>query len=312
MDYNDPLVSVILGAVRQHVDEQKPVQFLTGHSHIRGWKRVDDFASSYEAGCKLNTLGFISFDKKTSKSKLWFNFADIDGNIAQFAGAANMSTDSLATPSGQALNSAISQTRAALGLETTLGCADQRYKSNAALSDPDSLWSYYMRRVLPGSLFAGHTLRLPWAVVGTGGLTYDIYQGVFTKDDAYTVSPYGNFWFIQHNFTGSELSRLLERLNAPSLNPALHLQLSDRRVLGPALAGGSWAVPDYVTSGELEKSVLYDVIYCDFDARNVEEQLKSITGKEQRPYVFKPGSNTSSVLVDWFKMQPCSADAVVV
>eukprot|EP01047_Picozoa_sp_COSAG01_P079311 COSAG01_NODE_14995_length_1387_cov_1.253106_2_plen_129_part_00 len=41
----------------------KPVQFLTGHSHQRKFTQLDGYATSFEAGCKLDTVGFISFPK---------------------------------------------------------------------------------------------------------------------------------------------------------------------------------------------------------------------------------------------------------
>ena len=44
MHYADPLVAQLLAAIRAKLPT-KPVQFLTGHSHVRAWTRLDDHVS---------------------------------------------------------------------------------------------------------------------------------------------------------------------------------------------------------------------------------------------------------------------------
>ena len=61
MDLADPLVSVLLKAIRREVGPDVPVQFLTGHSHISAWNRLDARASSFEAGHYGDTVGFAAF-----------------------------------------------------------------------------------------------------------------------------------------------------------------------------------------------------------------------------------------------------------
>mmetsp|Transcript_38787 Transcript_38787/g.121189 ORF Transcript_38787/g.121189 Transcript_38787/m.121189 type:complete len:541 (-) Transcript_38787:190-1812(-) len=300
IDYRDELVEVVLGAVRAALGKSKPVQVLAGHSHTRGWRRLDGFASSYEAGCKLDTVGFTSFSKRPEggASRLWFNYADLDGNTATLSDAVNVSDGALLTPAGEALIGSISETKRSLGISKVLGCADEHYSVRSALGEADSLWTYYMSRVLPGALFDRGAARPQWSLVGTGALTYDVYPGPFTADDAYKASPYGNFWFIAHKVDGSALAELLARLNAKHGAGA-------RR-----LAAASWAVPWYVNSSVPVPAVSYDLIYCDFDAFDVEEELAQlVSGGMPKREVYRPLSNTSSVLVDWFKGQPCPTPA---
>jgi hypothetical protein len=63
MDLTDPVVQVILNGIRSKavdIDPRLatiPIQFLTGHTHYRGWNKVDEHSSSFEAGHYLDTLG---------------------------------------------------------------------------------------------------------------------------------------------------------------------------------------------------------------------------------------------------------------
>lgn len=69
MDCSDPLVSVIHDAIRAVVGPAMPVQFITGHSHRRKYSILDDYATSFEAGRYLDTIGFVSFPTAGTISK---------------------------------------------------------------------------------------------------------------------------------------------------------------------------------------------------------------------------------------------------
>lgn len=306
MDYRDELMDALLKGIRAEVGSSKPVQVLAGHSHIRGWRRLDSHAASYEAGCKLDTVGFTSFDAKP-EDRIYFNFADVDGNTVMLAEAANTSRSEFEhlQPRAAAVASVLDNARAFLHADSVLGCSDGRYRVGSALSEADSLWAYYMQKVLPGALFDGSSGKEQWAVVGNGALGYDIYPGSFTPDDAYKVSPFGNFWLIQRGIEGSHLATLLEQLNnrgSTSGRVAAAFDAPGARALQPA-----WAVPDYIASGSPATGTQYDILYCDFDAWAVEGQLAIITGHPvDKREVFRPGSNTTSVLLDWFQGRPCA------
>jgi len=64
MDVRDELVTVILDQIRSLVGNQMPVQFITGHTHYRGFQTFDETSVSFEAGRFLDTIGFVSFPKK--------------------------------------------------------------------------------------------------------------------------------------------------------------------------------------------------------------------------------------------------------
>ncbi|CAK9081025.1 unnamed protein product [Durusdinium trenchii] len=291
MDYRDDLVEVLHSAIRQRVGPQTPIQILAGHSHIRGYRQLDNYSSVYEAGCKLDTVGFVSFKKSADGNGLDFEHANITGNVKVMAGALHM--PSLApAPTVQA---ALDVAKAAAKTEHILGCSFEHYRLSTPLQTKDSLWSFYMQKVIPDTLFDSPK---QFAIVGTGALTYDIYPGTFTVDDAYKASPYGNVWLILEEISGEHLARLLEELNhhtrrhrdAPARHP------SDRVTA---------TVPSYASSGVPSPSRAYDLIFCDFDLDPIRQHLKPLVGHELQPRLYKPPLNTSSVLEEWFKKQPC-------
>jgi len=269
-----------------------PVQVVAGHSHIRGWRRLDGFASAHEAGCKLDTVGLASFDLPApGRASVDFAHADVDGNTARLAEAAGMDEAGLLEPAGSAVNAALSSVRREMRLDAAVGCSDRRYRTWAPLGDEDSLWGFYAHKVLPRALLEPRDGRPRWAVVKTSALSYDIYEGPFTIDDAYTTSPFGNFWFSLEDLPGETLQALYDYLlTGPGPGQASVPQ--DR-------------LPEYVATGPLQAFAAYDLVYCDFDAPLVEGFLRNATGLDLRPALFRPGSNTSSVLVDWFRQRPC-------
>jgi len=302
MDYRDTLVNVILDGIRKVVGPRFPVQFLTGHSHLRGWRQLDNFSSSFEPGCKLDTVGFASFDRPNEEdTEMFFDHQDIDGNVMLLSQAVNSTEDSFPTEKGQNLTARILATREALGAATPVGCCDGHYSAYSDLGSSDSSWTYYMTKVVPGVLFNATSSNAQWSVVGNGALVYDFYPGPFNTDDAYKVSPYANSWFIIRGVEGAALSTMMENLNG---NGAGML-----RTRGPI---SSWSVPYYVNSSTPVAGTVYDIIYCDYDAPALEAQLQEITGAAMDAESYAPSQNTTSVLVSWFEGHPCPAEPLLV
>jgi len=289
MDYRDDLVDLLWQSIRARVGKSKPIQILAGHSHIRGYRQLDDYASVYEAGCKLDTVGFLSFQHRADGNGLSFEHANITGNINDMAGALHVES----LPPAIKVQKALVAAKEAAGSERILGCSREHYYLSNPLQENNSLWSFYMETVIPEILFSNRDDRL--AIVGTGALSYDIFPGTFTVDDVYTTSPYGNFWLILEKIPGQHLQQLLAELNGRS---------DIRR-----LAHRGARVPSYVSSGVPEVSKTYDLIFCDFDQEIIVQHLKTLVKHQlQAPQVFRPASNTSSVLEAWFQKQPCGEE----
>jgi 2',3'-cyclic-nucleotide 2'-phosphodiesterase (5'-nucleotidase family) len=78
---------VVLSAIRQHLPTI-PVQFFGGHSHIRDFRKYDDYAHGIESGRYLETLGWVNMDLKP------FNVGRkyIDNNLGSYRYHVQMDT----------------------------------------------------------------------------------------------------------------------------------------------------------------------------------------------------------------------------
>jgi 2',3'-cyclic-nucleotide 2'-phosphodiesterase (5'-nucleotidase family)/Sec-independent protein translocase protein TatA len=89
MDVQDPLVDVILQAIRQHengIMSDMPVQFITGHTHQRAYHACDHLCASFEAGRYLDTVGFVSFPKRENVATLLRNAEAASASASQGGG----------------------------------------------------------------------------------------------------------------------------------------------------------------------------------------------------------------------------------
>ena len=290
MHYVDPLVTVLLGAIRAAVGPDVPVQFLTGHSHIRAWTRLDARAASFEAGHYGDTLGFVTFNStpayqphlpragpafgrvpppapapKVSVAavplpppppppRVWFGFDYLNMTRDALIVASGASPTAFDTSDGLALSARIAATRARLGLSRTLGCSPSTYHAAAPLAAPSSLWALYMQTVAPTALFTPAHNASQWFVTSTGALRYDLYAGNVTVDDVDMALPFKDTLWVAQRVTGRVLAAALRALNRASGGEAI--AGADRgEVLGgrrarPSFAAMDSGLPMYVSTDE--------------------------------------------------------------
>ena len=70
---------LVLAAIRQHLPTI-PVQFFGGHSHIRDFRKYDQFAYGIESGRYLETIGWVNMDLKSFKVGRRY----IDNNVGSY------------------------------------------------------------------------------------------------------------------------------------------------------------------------------------------------------------------------------------
>ena len=327
MDFADPLVDVLHGAVRAVVGRSVPIQFVTGHSHIRAYRDLDDRAASFEAGRYLDTIGFASFGLDAARAageKLdetraageqnnayayassSFAHVDIEANVAAMAAAAGLAdAAALPTPSGVALATEIARVGAALGLDARLGCSPKEWHSYASLSAADSLWALYLYHVMVEQALGSNASLI--VVQSTGSLRYNLYEGEVTLNDVETMAPFADrFWRVTACIEGDELAAVLHALGA-SDEGALDGSLPrDRgpRDRGPrdwraAVAAGS--LPQYAVTSAAVPGQLYDLWTLDFDLSHVVDVFEAQTGRIATPELVLVGQNTTSVWASWIE-----------
>jgi hypothetical protein len=277
---------------------------------VRKFARLDGFGSSFEAGCKMDTVGYVSFAKAAAPpaGSIAFDYVNIDGNTASLAQALNDSLPRLPpSPAGAAVASALARVQTELRLGEALGSAPTHYKCRATMDEADSLYRLYVDEAVPAVLFnpTAPAGRVPqWFVLGTGALTYDVYAGEVTVDDCYKASPYANFFFAAAGVPGSALQPLLAKLNTKASAVPLHGE-APPRTRGPeprSQGGDTYGLPSYVATSVTTAAPRYDVVYCDFDSEPVETALKELGVHVARRLYAQPGvGNDTSVLVEYFR-----------
>lgn len=124
MGSQDKLLKVILDEIRRHSGQKVPVQFITGHTHMRGYYRPDNSSASFEAGRYLDTVGFCSFPNRataqaagTNATSL-FKYEYLDANVELLR--ETLGVAQLATVTGAELSNFISRVQDEMGLTQTI------------------------------------------------------------------------------------------------------------------------------------------------------------------------------------------------
>ena len=247
MDHQDPLIQVIRTAIRAITgDANLPIQFIAGHTHIRGFSVLDKMFTSFEAGRFLDTIGFVSFpwqkeswssslrvgqddevdstvgdqDNKTvTSTESEFRHVFLDANrevLLEALGAGSKNLTVFQTGHGRALTHFIEGKRSSMGLNEVVGCSGGRYRLDLPLDDPRSLWGLYVREVIPHALANNHSRIF---IQRTLALRYDMLVGPVTVDDAIAVSPIRDRMVrILEHVEKKDLLLLLAKLNVSSMD----------------------------------------------------------------------------------------------
>jgi len=192
MDLKNEYLNVILKAIRSRADEfpqleNMPVQFITGHTHYRGFTGVDAHSSSFEAGHYLDTVGFVSFDLPQgddveATEETVFNHQFVDANMDSLVSLSGKTSDTFHEKVGMKITKEIKRVVGKLGLGEVIACPDKEYKNNAPLESENSLYKLYMDKLIPTSVFppaSAASGNMQYHITSTGSLRYNIYKGKF-------------------------------------------------------------------------------------------------------------------------------------
>ncbi|KAF2687058.1 hypothetical protein K458DRAFT_296712 [Lentithecium fluviatile CBS 122367] len=182
-----------------------PIQFVGGHSHIRDYKIFDAKSVAIESGRYMETLGFMSIDglstggsetqaAKSAKSKVKFERRYIDNNLFSLRHHSGKNETTFPTAHGQDVTASIGDARKSLGLGERYGCAPHDlWVSRRPYPHNESIFSWLEEQVLPQSIAPSKRIqhgKKAFVIVNTGGVRFDIFKGVFTKDTKFLVSPF--------------------------------------------------------------------------------------------------------------------------
>eukprot|EP01041_Mallomonas_annulata_P000498 gene498-946_t len=290
MHVTDPLLNVILNAIRQIKGPNIIIQFITGHSHIRAFHQLDPFASSFEAGKYFDTVGFISFNLTNIPSEHnIFNPVYIDSNKNEFIKISNTNINTFTILESIIIDKKINTIRNNLNIDKAIGCSTESYDTNAKIEDKNSLWNFYINNIIPTVLFEPSYNSSQILFQSTGSFRYDLYAGEWTIDDIWTLSPFADVFYIIENIPGKDLEELYIHINNKEKS---HI---DHKLRTPI----SYKLPNYVTTSIPITNKIYDLICVGFDHKHFLDTLTGITGLQYSSHIYNKHMNDTSVWFSW-------------
>ncbi|CAJ1946702.1 unnamed protein product [Cylindrotheca closterium] len=279
MHVTDPLVQIILDAIREHTNCS--VAFVTGHTHLRRYEVLDENSVSFEAGRFLDTIGFMSWNPADAaidsplspEEKFPHLFIDTSRDIlTEILHATDNSTNNLPTMEGIRLTDKIHTTQGDMGLLKTVGCSPHVYELATPINEKLSLWGLYIHQIIPERL-----LQTPGKVYveGTGSLRYDLMNGKILIDDVISVCPFNQT--ILEVAVDVPATKLLEALGI-EVPPHSHGALKPNSILPEGKQLPTWAIATTLNTGILDLDQHYRVLTPLYYADYLKGRIANVTG----------------------------------
>jgi hypothetical protein len=190
---------IIFKALRKE-DWNTPVAVFGGHAHVRDARSYDSRSFAMASGRYLETIGWMSVDgiKKreegevSTEASVSFTRKYIDNNLYGMYYHTGLNESTFHTEHGKNVSQAIETARTALELDYKFGCAPQTYwMSRTKFPHEDSLYTLVQNEIFPDIIVnEDRKDKSRVALMNTGGIRFDIFEGPFTRDSMYIVSPF--------------------------------------------------------------------------------------------------------------------------
>jgi 2',3'-cyclic-nucleotide 2'-phosphodiesterase (5'-nucleotidase family) len=220
--------SVIHHAIRS-AQWDIPVLYFGGHVHVRDYTSYDRKSASIASGRYLETIGFMSIDgipngkkpddgPKEAAATLKFARRYIDNNLFSFQHHSGKNASTFSTEKGKNVTKVITKTRASLHLSKKYGCApNPLYVNRAPYPSNSSIFSWLADSVFPKQLVNAprtvSTGKKALVITNTGAIRFDIFEGPFTLDTEFLVSPFTSGFRFVPDVPLKVAGRVLELLN---------------------------------------------------------------------------------------------------
>ncbi|KAK4102219.1 hypothetical protein N658DRAFT_495573 [Parathielavia hyrcaniae] len=192
-----PEFQIIFRAIRKQ-NPLTPIVFFGGHVHIRDAVAYDARSFAVASGRYFETIGWMSVDgeleraARSEDARPSFHRRYIDNNLSGLHHHTGLNATTFPTEHGRNVSAMITSSRTALDLDYAFGCAPKTlWMSRSPYPGKDSIYSWIETEVLPDVAVNPDRRHLPrLAIVNTGAIRFDIFQGPFTRDTTYIVSPF--------------------------------------------------------------------------------------------------------------------------
>jgi len=264
MSVKNPSIKVILSAIRNETSSTMPVQFINGHTHHRRVRVLDSWSTAVEAGCYLQTVGFVSFPTKqtvasiehvTAPKLIKHEFIEAKRHELE----SRLGVPKLKTENGQALTDFIHKTQQDMGLSQVVGCSPHTYYEHRTLYEDDSLFGLWARKVIATQFLPNDTKRV--VLQGTSSsFRYDLFRGNVTLDDLMVVSPFNDSMYL--------IASNVPTATIVELNDTMNQQRT------PFFLG----LPEFFVIGNLTAHESHDLYTLEYEVPFIKNALEAISG----------------------------------
>lgn len=224
-----------------------PIQFFGGHAHIRDFKKYDSNSVAIASGRYMETIGFLSIDGlSTGKSKslapqtagLKFGRRYIDNNLFSLHHHSGKNETDFPTAEGKNVTEMIAKARQELKLDKKHGCAPQNlWVNRASFPSNDSIFTWLQEHVLPEQLSNMSQIandKKALVITNTGAMRFDIFEGPFTRDSTFLVSPFTSGFRYVKDVPYVDAKKVIQLLNKEGqVVEAFSEEALDASVLAP-------------------------------------------------------------------------------
>lgn len=279
MDVRDELVTLLLSKLRKLCGETMVVQFITGHTHIRSFAELDSHSSSIEAGRFLDTVGFVSFEPETGS----FAHNFIPAKEEYLAQSVDMSVDEYHTHDGKELSEYIARTFEHTNAGHVIGCAAKLYNEMELLE-------MYLNEVMPKTFLShyhsSHNILIQYLESFVG---YDLFPGVVTIGDIYTVVPRDYDIQSLGSVSGSDVTRIMKEMGK-----------EDKRIFENAtdIVGLSMENESGESAEKIDSSLRYSLHTLSKDSSKIVSIMDDLGVKSSLKVVSK-GKTVRSMWIDY-------------
>ncbi|EJD02035.1 uncharacterized protein FOMMEDRAFT_168595 [Fomitiporia mediterranea MF3/22] len=191
----------VFNAIRA-VHPNTPILIFGGHTHIRDCTQFDGRSMALESGRYMETVGWMSvnFSQIPSPANLTFSRRYLDANKLTYEFHTGRSSSSFDTQYGLDVSQGLRDLAKRYDLNFTFGIAPQDYTLDRdRYPSSGSSLSLFIEQAVPMALRANTTQKNTPAIflANSGSQRFDIFKGVFTKNDQLTASPFHDpFGFV--------------------------------------------------------------------------------------------------------------------
>lgn len=247
-----PDMFVVVGHIGLRMDEFKtifteirrqnwftPIAILGGHAHVRDAISLDSRTFGIASGRYFETIGWLSVDGIPTKAEdihttsVSFNRRYIDNNLFGLYSHTGLNETTFHTEHGRNVSKLITKARKELNLDKRYGCAPQTYwMARTPYPHNNSIFTLLDQQILPDIIVNKSRKDIPrLAIINTGAIRFDIFEGPFTVDTTYIVSPFQSKMVYIPEVEYGIAKKVIALLNKE--NKILDMPDHDVRMMGP-------------------------------------------------------------------------------